>query len=119
MEVIFLKITKNLSTRLFVAVELILIAYIPFIVWWGVTPTNVLNSDFFYGVLNFVGLSGITLLLLVGIPLGIVGIIRAKKCGKKQILVKVLSIILLAAGIILNVVPIIILFMTLFGLISV
>lgn len=80
--------------------ELMLTAVIPFVVWWSLTPTNVLNSSNLCKLLETVGLAGSILVFWTGIPVGIIGIRVAKKMEKLRIVTKVLSIINLSAGII-------------------
>ena len=79
--------------------ELVLTSFIPFIIWWSFTPTNILNSNFWFGLLELIGLWGSGIILFAGIPLGIRGIGKAKNTGKFKIPTIVLSIINLSVGI--------------------
>ena len=79
--------------------ELVLTSFIPFIVWWSLTPTNILNSSFLFGLLEIIGLWGSTIIFFAGIPLGICGICKAKNAGKFKIPMIVLSIVNLSVGI--------------------
>jgi len=78
--------------------ELALFLVIPFVIWWSATPTNVLNSNSLYKLLATVGISGSGIILLIGIPAGIIGIIKAKRMMKLRKTTFVLSIINLVAG---------------------
>ena len=78
--------------------ELALFLVIPFVIWWSTTPTNVLNSNSLYKLLETVGIWGSGIFLLIGIPAGIIGIIRVKRMTKLKKTTFVLSIINLAAG---------------------
>ena len=73
--------------------ELALFLVIPFVIWWSITPTNVLNSNSLYKLLVAVGIGGSGIFLLIGIPAGIIGIIRAKRMTKLKMTTFVLSII--------------------------
>ena len=74
---------------------------IPFIICWSKTPTNILNSGFWwFELLGFIGFFGIILVFLAGIPLGIIGIKKAKRMEQLRVATLVLSIINLSAGII-------------------
>ena len=64
------------------------------------TPTNILNSNFLFGLLEYVGIGGSTLIFFAGIPVGLIGIIKAKELGKQRIPTIVLSLINLSTGII-------------------
>ena len=78
--------------------ELALFLVIPFVVWWSTTPTNVLNSSSLYKLLETVGIWGSGIFLLIGIPAGIIGIIKSKRMTKLKKTTFVLSIINLVAG---------------------
>ena len=78
--------------------ELALLLIIPFAVWWSITPTNVLNSNSLYKLLETIGILGSGIILLVDIPAGIIGIIQAKRMIKLRKTTFVLSVINLVAG---------------------
>lgn len=80
--------------------EVILTSFIPFIIWWMNIPTNILNSNPWLGLPEFIGLLGITLIFFAGIPVGIIGIRKAKEMKKRRVATIVLSLINLSAGII-------------------
>lgn len=80
------------------ALELILFLVIPFVVWWSVTPTNVLNSNSLYKFLAAIGIRGSNIVFFAGIPVGIIGIIKAKRMIKLRKTTLALSIINLVAG---------------------
>ena len=81
---------KNGNTGTF-WLELILTVFIPFMIWWSMTPTNVLNSSSLFGLLEHIGIGGSVLIFFVGIPVGIIGIRKAKDAGvqTKQFIFKV------------------------------
>ena len=78
--------------------ELALLLIIPFVVWWSITPTNVLNSNSLCKLLETIGIWGSGIILLVDIPVGIIGIIKAKRMIKLRKTTFTLSIINLVAG---------------------
>ena len=78
--------------------ELALFIVIPFVIWWSTTPTNVLNSNSLYKLLETVGIWGSGIILLIGIPAGIIGIIKAKRMIKFRKTTLTFSIINLVAG---------------------
>lgn len=95
-----MKKTENKAQRILFWIELILVMFIPFVVWWSVTPTNILHSDFLFGLLECIGLSGSVLIFFAGIPIGLIGIRKTKGSGKQRVPVIALSIANLSAGII-------------------
>ena len=78
--------------------ELAICLVIPFVVWWSNTPTNILNSNSLFKLLEIIGIGGSGIILLVGIPVGIIGIIKAKRMIKLRRTTFTLSIINLVAG---------------------
>ena len=94
-----MKKTENIAPRTLFWLELILATFIPFIIWWSMTPTNILNSSFLFGLLECIGLSGSALIFFAGIPIGLAGIKKAKELGKCRIPTIVLSLINLSTGI--------------------
>lgn len=78
--------------------ELAICLLIPFIVLWFYTTTNILNSNFLFKLLEILGIGGSGIILHVGIPVGIIGIIKSKRMIKLRKTTFVLSIINLAAG---------------------
>jgi len=78
--------------------EVAICLVIPFVVWWSNTPTNILNSNSLFKLLEIIGIGGSGIILLVGIPVGIIGIIKAKRMIKLRKTTFVLSIINLAAA---------------------
>ena len=79
--------------------EILFVLIIPFVICWSITPTNVLNSNSLYKLLEAVGIFG-SGLLPVGIPVGIIGIIVSKRMAKLRKATLFLSITNLSAGII-------------------
>ena len=78
--------------------ELILFLIIPFDIWWSSTPTNILNSNSLFKLLETIGICASAIILCVDIPVGIIGIIYAKRMTKLRKATIVLSIINLVAG---------------------
>ena len=78
--------------------EFILFLIIPFVIWWSSTPTNILNSNSLFKLLETIGICGSAIILCVDIPVGIIGIIYAKRMTKLRTATIVLSIINLVAG---------------------
>ncbi len=91
--------TKNGNIGTF-WLELILAIFIPFTIWWSMTPTNILNSNSLFGLLEHMGLTGCIFLFLAGIPAGIIGIRKSKEMQKRKIATIVLSVMNLSAGIV-------------------
>ena len=77
-----MKENNTLFEKIIFWFELALFLVIPFVVWWSTTPTNVLNSSSLYKLLETVGIWGSGIFLLIGIPAGIIGIIKAKRMTK-------------------------------------
>ncbi|MBQ2734773.1 MAG: hypothetical protein IJF33_02975 [Clostridia bacterium] len=94
-----IKNTKRPNTEIF-WLELALAILIPFIICWTMIPTNILNSNSLFRLLESIGLCGSTLIFFFGIPVGIIGIIKAKGIEKRRIATIALSILNLSAGII-------------------
>ena len=95
-----MKRIKNIDPRILHWLEWVLAAFIPFIIWRSLTPTNVLNSGFLFGLLERVGFAGSTLVFFGGIPMGILGIRKAKELEKRRVLMTAVSSVNLSAGII-------------------
>ena len=93
-----MKENNTLFEKVIFGFELALFLVIPFVVWWSTTPTNVLNSSSLYKLLETVGIWGSGIFLLIGIPAGIIGIIKSKRMTKLKKTTFVLSIINLVAG---------------------
>ena len=93
-----MKENNTVFDKIIFGVELALSLVIPFVFWWSVTPTNILNSTSLFKLLETIGIWGSGIILLVGIPIGIIGIIKAKRMNKLRKSTFVLSIVNLAAG---------------------
>lgn len=91
--------TKNGNIGIF-WLEMILAVFIPFTIWWSMTPTNILNSNSLFELLEHMGLSGCIFLFLAGIPAGMIGIRKSKEMQKRKTATIVLSVMNLSAGII-------------------
>lgn len=94
--------------------ELILAAIIPIIICWRITPTKVLNSNLLFRLLESAGILGSILMFFVGIPVGIFGIIKAKKMKKLRIPTTILSVINIIAGLMEIIVLILIIYAVFF-----
>ncbi len=88
----------NHINMVFFLLELMVAIFIPFIIWWSHTPTNILNSNYLFKLLELVGLGGSTLIFFAGIPVGIIGIWKAKRTGKLRIATTTLSLLNISAG---------------------
>lgn len=75
------------------------VLFIPFIVWWSLTPTNVLNLNPGWKMLERVGLFGAALLFFTGILFGVIGFVKARKMSRLRIPTKVLAVVNIGAGI--------------------
>lgn len=98
--------------------ELLVLIMIPFIIIWGLIPTNVLNSNFLLKYFETFGLICSILILLVGMPIGIIGIKKAKEMEKFKISTISLSVINITAGIVEFIVLILIFVYVIFGGVS-
>ena len=90
---------NTIFNKMIFGLEILFVLIIPFVIWWSTIPTNVLNSNSLYKLLEVVGIWG-SGLLPVGILVGIIGIIMSKRMIKLRRATIVLSIINLSAGII-------------------
>ena len=95
--------------------ELALVLVIPFIICWANIPTSILNSGFLFKVLEIIGICGGILRFFAGIPVGIVGIIKARRMVRLRYATIALSIINLIAGIIELLMVVLILCAVVFG----
>lgn len=109
-----IKSTNHSNTRIF-WLELLFAIFIPFIICWRITPTNILNHNFLFGILEDIGFYGSVLIFFGGIPVGIIGIKKAKKMEKRRISTIILSLLNLSAAIIDIAMFLLILFTALFG----
>ena len=93
--------TKNVTrpNRWIFWLELLLAAFIPFIIWWSITPTNILNSSSLFKLLETIGLRGSTLIFFTGVPIGVIGLRKAKGMEKRRTATIILSLLNLSAGI--------------------
>ena len=93
-----MKENNTLFDKMILGLEFAFVLVIPFIIWWSITPTNILNSNSLFTLLEAIGLLGSGVILLAGIPVGIIGIIKAKRMINLRKATIVLSIINLSAG---------------------
>ncbi len=84
--------------KMMFGLEVAFVLIIPFVIWWSTTPTNILNSNTLFQLLEIIGVWGSHLILFFGIPVGIFGIITAKRMIKLRNATIVLSIINLVTG---------------------
>ena len=92
-----MKEKNTVFSKIFFGLECAFFSVIPFVIWWSTTPTNVLNSNSLYKLLEVVGVCGCAL-LPAGIPIGIIGIIMSKRMEQLRKSTLVLSIINLSVG---------------------
>ena len=78
--------------------ELAFVIFLPFMVWHANTPTNILNSSEAWKLLETIGLLGDELFFFFGIPLGVIGIVAARKMNTLRTATKVISIVNLSIG---------------------
>jgi len=91
---------KKLSDNYVLWLEAAFMSLIPFIVLWAATPTNILNSNFLFKQLEIIGICGSGAILFAGIPVGVVGLKKAKEMIRLRKTAITMSIInLFAAGI--------------------
>lgn len=91
--------TDNSNTSIF-WIEFAMSILMLFIICWALIPTNVLNSNFLYKELESVGVGGLIVMLFFSIPIGIIGIKKARVMDKYRIPTTIFSIINLSFGII-------------------
>lgn len=89
---------NTVFNKIIFGLQFTFVLVIPFIIWWSNTPTNILNSNSLFNLLETIGIFGSVLILLAGIPVGVIGIIKAKRMIKLRKTTIVLSIINLSAG---------------------
>ena len=94
-----MKERENKAPWILFLLEIILTAFIPLILLWSTIPTNILNASSLFGLLEYVGLTGVILVFFAGIPMGVMGIKRAKEFGRCRKAMVVLSLVNLLAGI--------------------
>ncbi len=93
-----MKENNTLFEKIIFLFELAIFLVIPFVILWSKIPTNVLNSNSLYKLLETVGIWGSGIILLIGIPVGIIGIIKARRMIKLRKTTFVLSVINLVVG---------------------
>ena len=76
--------------------EIALFLLLLFVIGWSI-PSNVLNSNALYKLLEVVGIWGLSF-LPTGIPIGMIGIIRSKRMEQLRKPTFILSIINLSVG---------------------
>lgn len=86
------------KTLLLFLLQLAVLIFLPFCIWWGNTPTNVLNSNLWWQMLETAGIWGTGILFFAGIPVGIIGLINVKRTSKLCIPTRVMSIINIACS---------------------
>ena len=86
------KKTENNNTVIFL-MELILASAILLIGIFGNIPTNVLNSNVFLIIFGSFAVTALFLVFIMGIPLGIIGLVKQRKMKKFRVATIILSII--------------------------
>jgi len=109
-----MKENTTIFNKMVFGLEILFVLIIPFVIWWSTTPTNVLNSNSLYKLLEAIGVLG-SGLLPVGIPVGIIGIITSKRMTKLRKATIFLSITNLSIGIIVIFVLLVIFCSVIFG----
>ena len=89
------------KTLLLFLLQLAVLIFLPFHIWWGNTPTNILNSSPWWQLLETIGMWGTGIIFFAGIPVGIIGLINVKRTSKLCIPTRVLGIINIACSAIL------------------
>ena len=113
-----MKENNTIFNKMIFGLEILFVLIIPFVIWWSATPTNVLNSNSLYKLLETVGVFG-SGLLPVGILVGFIGIIMSKRMIKLRRATIILSIVNLSAGIIVILMLLLVFFSVIFGGVSV
>ncbi len=80
--------------------EFALASVIPIIICWSITSTKVLNSNLLFRLLESAGICGSILMFFAGIPVGVLGIIKAKRMKRLRNATIVLSIFNIIVGLI-------------------
>ena len=89
---------KQLSFPWLFGIELIPWLFVPFVIWWSNTPTNVLNASTYGEILEFVGILGLFIISGYLLPTGIAGLVLLKKQNKLRVTTKIVSIVNLSLG---------------------
>ena len=92
-----MKENNTIFNKMIFLLEILFVLIIPLVIWWSTTPTNVINSNSLYKLLEVGGILGIGL-LPIGIPVGLIGIIMSKRMIKLRKTTIFLSIINVSAG---------------------
>ena len=93
-----MKESNTVFDKMILGIEVALLLLIPFVILWSNIPTNILNSNSLFKLLEPIGNLGRSLILLAEIPVGIIGIIKAKRMIKFRKATLAFSIIHLVAG---------------------
>ena len=109
---------KKFSTQIVFWLEFALALVIPIIICWSTTSTKVLNSNLLFKLLEGAGICGSILMLLAGIPVGVFGIIKAKRMERLRNATIILSILNIIAGLIEILIPVLIFYAVVFRGIS-
>ena len=92
---------KGLNIPWLFWIELTPLFFVPCIIWYGNTPTNVLNASTYGKILEFFGIYGLQIISFSVLPLGIVGLALFKQQNKLRMATKILSIVNLSLGILM------------------
>lgn len=107
-------VNNSFFTKLIFLLNLILALFIPVIMWWSTTPTNVLNTMQGGKLLESTGIFGLSAMLFAGVPLGLAGRKWAYRLGSISKCARILATINLCIGV-LEVVLLAILFIGVFS----
>ena len=89
---------NKIIDKIIFGLEIAFLIILLVVLCWKATPTNILNSTPAFELLETIGIYGPGIILLAGMPVGIIGIIRAKKNKKLRTVTTVLSVINLSAA---------------------
>ena len=82
-------------------IELLPLFFVPCVIWFSNTPTNVLNASTYGRILEFLGIIGLQIISFSVLPLGIVGLTHLKTQNNLRMATKILSIVNLSLGILM------------------
>jgi len=78
--------------------QMLPLAFLPFVVWWGSTPTNELFSSSYGMILESIGLKGLFVTLFGALPIGVIGLVMLRKMSRLRIATRILSIFNIICG---------------------
>ena len=93
-----MQVKAKLIDKFIFGIEIAFTLIIPFVVWWSITPTNILNSNSLFQLIETIGIWGGGIIFFAGIPVGIIGIIKARRMTKLRKSTFSFALINLVAG---------------------